>query len=102
MGDKYNSKSPSRKEWARSIKVQNSDLRDIAGKLKKEIFKIESGRIKLSDREEEVISKIGEALKLLDYELIRKDETVLLYKKRELENSLKLISVNMDLLNENI
>ena len=86
------------KERKESIKSQVKDLKEQAKDLMREIKEIKSKVIILAPDEVKILEKLNEAVNIWGYEVIRKNETVLLYKKRELEKINSAIKITEEMI----
>ncbi|MDO8563666.1 MAG: hypothetical protein Q7R87_01520 [Nanoarchaeota archaeon] len=82
-------KKINKEEHNSNLNAQIKDLKENSSKLMKEIKDLQP--LSLAPDEVTILRKIREAVNVWGYDLIEKNETLLLYKKRELENTQKLI-----------
>lgn len=71
------------KEKNKSSEIINLEKR--SEELKEEIKNIKSKQLKFTDREQTVLNKLKEIIALFDQDITNNNDTLLLYKERELE-----------------
>lgn len=86
------------KEREEIIKSRINELKKRAKGLMNDIREINAKAIILAPDEVKILEKLNEAVNIWDYEVVRKNETVLLYKKRELENINSVIKSTEEML----